>query len=209
MIVPYGRRSRITLSDGTKVWLNSGSSLEFPSTFSENSREVFLTGEMFIEVAPDKNRLFYVHTSNYDVKVYGTKFNISNYTGSASSVVLLEGSVSLQTTDEEELLLSPNKQAIYSGNGTFRIEEVDVTPFISWKEGYLSFEDTSITIALKQIERYYNLSFNYEDEISLQGLTCTGKIILSDNLDNVLTTLAIISSTHYKRDGELIYLYIE
>lgn len=209
LIIPYGKRSKIVLSDGTQVWLNSGSTLEFPSDFTKNTREIYLSGEMYIEVAPDKNKSFYVHTSGYDVKVYGTKFNISTYSGSPSSVVLVEGSVGLRSADKE-LLLSPDEQAVYSeATGTFDTRKVNVHSFISWKEGYLTFEDTPVTEALKQIERYYNLSFNYGDDVSFQGLTCTGKIILSDNLDNVMTALTLISTTKFKKEGKLIYIYKE
>ncbi len=207
LVVPYGKRSKIVLSDGTQVWLNSGSTLEFPSDFIGDTREIHLSGEMYIEVAPDKNKSFYVYTSSYNVKVYGTKFNIFTYPDSPSSVVLVEGSVALQSANKQELLLSPNEQAIYSDNGTFQTKKVDVHSFISWKDGYLSFEDTPVTDALKQIERYYNLSFNYGDNVSFQGLTCTGKIILSDNIDNVMTALALISSTKYKKEDKLIYIY--
>lgn len=208
LIVPYGKRSKVVLSDGTQIWLNSGSSMEFPSAFTGERREVFLSGEMYIEVAPDKKKSFYVHTPAYNVKVYGTKFNVSTYSGSPSSVVLIEGSVSLQPVEKQEIFLSPNEQAVYSdATGTFDTRKVDVHPFISWKEGYLTFEDTPVIEALKQIERYYNLSFNYENNVSLQGLTCTGKIILSDNLDNVMTTLTLISDTKYKREDKLIYIY--
>ncbi len=208
LIVPYGKQSRITLADGTQVWLNSGTTLEFPSSFTKNKREVYLTGEMYIEVAPDKNRSFYVHTSDFNVRVYGTKFNASSYAGSPASVVLVEGSIGLQSDDgKQELRLSPDEQAVYSDNGTFQTKRVDVQPFISWKDGYLTFEDTPVTEALKQIERYYNLSFNYGDEVSFQGITCTGKIILSDNLDNVMTALTLISAMKYKKKDKLIYIY--
>lgn len=208
LIVPYGKRSRITLADGTQVWLNSGSTLEFPSAFTENTRKVRLSGEMYIEVAPDKNKSFYVHTNNFNLKVYGTKFNVSSYSGSASSVVLVEGSVSLQSTGMRELFLSPNELAIYSeGNGDFHTRTVDVMPFISWKDGYLTFNDTPMTEVVRQIERYYNLSFNFDDSITFQGLTCTGKIILSDNLDNMMTALSLISETEFKREDKLIYIY--
>lgn len=208
LIVPYGKRSEILLSDGTRVWLNSGSSLEFPSTFSEMKREVILSGEMYIEVEPVKNQSFIVHTPGYDVKVYGTKFNISAYSGSPSNVVLVEGIVSLKAAEKQELFLSPKEQAIYSEiSGSFNKREVDVQSFISWKEGYLTFSDSPVSEALKQIERYYNLSFNLDDDVSLQGLTCTGKIILSDNLDNVMTALSLISATEYKRKDKLIYIY--
>lgn len=208
LIVPYGKQSRITLADGTQVWLNSGTTLEFPSSFTKNKREVYLTGEMYIEVAPDKNRSFYVHTSDFNVRVYGTKFNASSYAGSPASVVLVEGSIGLQSDDgKQELRLSPDEQAVYSDNGTFQTKRVNVQPFISWKDGYLTFEDTPVTEALKQIERYYNLSFNYGDEVSFQGITCTGKIILSDNLDNVMTALTLISAMKYKKKDKLIYIY--
>lgn len=210
LIVPYGKQSKITLADGTQAWLNSGSTLEFPSSFTENVREVYLSGEMYIEVAPDKDKSFYVHTSDFNVKVYGTKFNASSYTGSPASVVLVEGSIGLQSENgKQELRLSPEEQAIYSDNGTFQTQKVNVQPFISWKDGYLTFEDTPVTEALKQIERYYNLSFNYGDEVSFQGITCTGKIILSDNLDNVMTTLTLISSMKYNKKGKFIYIYKE
>lgn len=208
VIIPYGKRSKIVLSDGTRVWLNSGSSLEFPSTFSGDTREISLTGEIYIEVEPDNNRPFFVHTRGYDIQVYGTKFNVRAYTDTPSSVVLVEGSVSLHSIDERELFLLPKEQAIFSeATGVFDKQEVDVHSFISWKDGYLTFEDTPIIEALKQIERYYNLSFNYEDDISFKGLTCTGKIILSDNLDNVMTTLSLISDTKYRRENKLIHIY--
>ncbi len=186
------------------MWLNSGSTLEFPSDFTKNTREIYHSGEMYIDVVPDKNKSFYVHTSGYNVKVYGTKFNISTYSGSPSSVVLVEGSVALQSVDRQELFLLPEEQAVYSeATGTFDTRKVDVHSFISWKDGYLTFEDIPVTEALKQIERYYNLSFNYGDNVSFQGLTCTGKIILSDNLDNVMTALTLISATKFKKEGKL------
>lgn len=207
LIVPYGKRSKIVLPDGTQAWLNSGSTLEFPSTFSENTRTVYLTGEMYIEVVPDKYKSFYVQTLDFNVKVYGTKFNVSSYRGTPSSVVLVEGSVSLQPENKQEIFLTPSEQAVYSKEGTFDMQKVDVNHFISWKDGYLTFEDMPITEALKQIERHYNLSFNYGDNVSFKGLTCTGKIILSDNLDNMMTALSLISSTKYKRENKLIYIY--
>lgn len=210
LIVPYGKRSKIVLPDGTIAWLNSGSSLEFPSTFSGERREIFLSGEMYIEVASDQHKPFYVYTADFKVLVHGTKFNVSSYAGSLSSVVLVEGSVSLRSSDKQELFLLPEEQAIYSeSTGTFDTRKVEVHSFISWKEGYLTFEDTPIIEALKQIERYYNLSFNYGDDVSFQGLTCTGKIILSDNLDNVMTALTLISATKYKKEDKLIYIYKE
>ncbi len=208
LIIPYGKRSTLTLADGSRVWLNSGSVLEFPVRFSGEKREIWLkSGEMYIEVTPDQNKPFFVHTSNFNVRVYGTKFNISNYTGSLQTVVLVEGRVSLQSANKKEIFLIPGEQAIYSENGIFNTQKVDVNQFVCWKDGYLSFDKTPMTEVLRQIGRYYNLSFNYDQDINLQKRTCSGKIYLSDNLDNVMTAIALLSSTRFQKDDNTIYLY--
>ena len=210
LIVPYGKRSTLTLSDGSKVWLNSGSVLEFPAQFTGNNREVRLaSGEMYIEVAPDGKKPFHVRTSDFDVKVYGTKFNVSTYADSPQSVVLVEGRVSLQPTNKKETFLSPSEQATYSDNGTFNRQKVDVNQFISWKNGYLEFDKTPMTDVLKQIGRYYNLSFDFDNDVNLQRRTCTGKIYLSENLDNVMTTIGLLSSTKYIKDNNQVFIINE
>ncbi len=205
LIVPYGKRTQLSLSDGSKVWLNSGSVLEFPAQFKGEKREIFLaSGEMFIEVAHDKKKSFHVQTSNFNVKVYGTKFNISIYKDSPQSVILAEGSVSLSSKSTKEMFLKPNHQAVYSESGTFTTQRVNVSQYTSWKDGYLTFEKTSMQEVLKQIGRHYNLSFSYDTGINIQKRTCTGKIYLSDNLDNVLATLGILTSTkHIKQNGQI------
>jgi len=207
LIVPYGKRSTLILADGSKVWLNSGSVLEFPAQFCGKNREIrLISGEMYVEVVHDKEKPFFVQTANINVKVYGTKFNVSNYSGSTQSVILIEGSVSLQVSDKKELFLAPNEQAIYSESGTFETNKVDVSQYISWKEGYLSFDKTPMTEVLQQIGRYYNLSFNFENDTNLQKRTCTGKIHLSDNLDNVMTIIGLLSSTTYTRTDNKILI---
>jgi len=207
LIVPYGKRSTLLLADGSKVWLNSGTVMEFPAEFTGNNREIYLiSGEIYIEVMQDINKSFHVYTSEFGVKVYGTKFNVSAFPNSPPSVVLVEGKVGLQKENKKELSLLPNEQAVYSVNGTFRKQSVDVNQFVSWKNGYLMFDDAPITEVLQQIERYYNIAFSYDKEGGLKGLTCSGKIILSENLDNVMTTLALITSTKYKRENNQIYI---
>jgi len=211
LIVPYGKRSQLNLSDGTNVWLNSGSVLEFPTQFTGKNREIrLLSGEIYLEVAPNKNKSFIVHTHDFRVKVYGTKFNISAYADSPKSIVLVEGSVGLQSAvGTTEIKLSPNERAVYSEKGAFSKCMVDVDQFISWKNGYLSFDKTPMTEVLKQIGRYYNLSFNFDQDVNLQKRTCSGKIYLSDNLDNVMTTIALLSSTRYINQNGQIYILNE
>lgn len=209
LIIPYGKRSTVTLSDGSKIWLNSGSILEFPAQFNGNKREIRLaSGEIYIEVAHDSNKPFYVHTSDFEVRVLGTSFNISSYDNSNSSVILVEGSVALKLQGESESIsLAPNEKAEFNADlNSFNKQNVDVINYISWKDGYLSLDKTAMTDILKTIGRYYNLSFNFDQGVDLNMRTCTGKIYLSDNLDNVLKTFSLLSSTNYKIENNRIYI---
>ena len=150
-----------------------------------------------------------MHTSDFHVKVYGTKFNISHYSDSPQSVTLVEGSVGLRSGTDSEWFLSPNEQAVYKKNGMFDKQAVDVNSIISWKDGYLTLDRTPVSEVLKQIGRYYNLAFDYKADVNLQKRTCTGKIYLSDNLDYVMTTVALLSSTGYEKQGNRIYIMNE
>ncbi|NLO71581.1 MAG: DUF4974 domain-containing protein [Porphyromonadaceae bacterium] len=207
--VPYGKRTKIELQDKSIVWINSGSILEFPTVFSGNTRDIhLLAGEIYIEVAKDNKRSFYVHAPDYRVKVYGTAFNVTAYNDLPSSIVLVEGQVSLSSSVnyKKETLLLPGEIAVYLGNDSFSKQRTDISKHISWKNGYLLFDDTPIQEVLKQIERYYNLSFSYDRSCVLQKRTCSGKIHLSDNIDDVMKTIAILTSTNYKREDKTIYI---
>ncbi len=207
LIVPYGKRSKVVLADGTKVWLNAGSTFEFPSIFAANKREVNLSGEMYIEVARDEKKPFFVHTNDFNVRVLGTKFNVSAYKDFTHSVALLEGRIALKSDSEKLLYVSPNEQATLTQSGEFIKETVaNVDDAKTWVEGYLVFRKTPMTEVLKQIERYYNLSFNYDESVNLHKRTCTGKIYLSQHLDDVMETVALLSSTIYKKIDTKIYI---
>ena len=91
----------------------------------------------------------------------------------------------------------------------FDKQAVDVNRIISWKDGYLTLDRTPVSEVLKQIGRYYNLAFDYKADVNLQKRTCTGKIYLSDNLDYVMTTVALLSSTGYEKQGNRIYIMNE
>jgi len=168
---------------------------------------VKLRGEMYAEVAHDPDRPFLVKTDELDLKVYGTDFNLSAYEDAAPWVVLVEGSVGVKAAGGKEMKLAPNERIVRNQNGLLEKSRVNVSSFVSWKDGYLTYEKTPIAEVLKQIERYYNLSFNLDDQVSLQGVSCSGKIILTDNLDNVLTALTLISDTRYHRENKSIYIY--
>lgn len=208
LVVPYGKRSRLILPDGSTAWINSGSVLEFPSSFTGNNRIVNLTGEMFIEVAKDSRKPFFVNTPDFQVKVYGTQFNISAYQDDAAqSVVLVSGSVSFKSKNKKETYLKPNEMLVYK-NREIEKKEVEVDRYISWKEGYIILENTPITVVLKDIERYYNQSFTIAEDANLSARTCTGKLYLSDDPENVLKAVSILSSIRYTREGKTIHIDI-
>lgn len=207
LVIPFGKRSTILLADGSKVWLNSGTILEFPSSFTAKAREITLkTGEIYIEVADDKQKPFFVKTSDFNVRVYGTKFNVSSFEDKGTSVLLAEGSIAILKEGYKELLVEPTELIELTKDNTFIRQRVNINNYISWKSGYLLFDNTPIKEVLKQLEKYYNLSFDYEKEDFFKENSCKGKIVLSENLDNVLTTLSLLTKTEYKREGNKIFI---
>ena len=205
--VPYGKRSRLTLPDGTKVRINSGSVLEFPTVFNDNEpRSISLSGEIYVEVAPDPGRPFYVDTKDFRIRVYGTAFNVSAYNdGEVQSVVLVNGKLSVSDNINGEMFLSPNEK-LSGGLNNWNREPVDITEYVSWKDGYLLLNGAPIASVLKRMERFYNLSFTIGDGLNLEAISCTGKLSLSENIDEVMSAVSFLSGTNYRRDGGTIYI---
>ena len=201
LIVPNGKRSSLVLADGSKVWINSGTELEFPSKFDETTRDIFVKGEIYIDVAESQSQPFIVHTKGFDVKVFGTSFNVSAYCDEEeSSVVLVEGSVELNTP-EHSLKMLPNEMVKVSAEKMSK-EEIDVSLYTSWIKGVFIFDGTSICEVLKKVGRYYNISFSETQNIPNKKIT--GKLYLSENIDDVLSSISILTSSEYKREDNII-----
>jgi len=206
LVVPYGKRSNLTLSDGTEVWLNSGTELDFPSEFRGKTREIHVNGEIFIEVAHNRKVPFIVHAKDMDILVQGTSFNISAYRDdSRKTVVLVEGKVKIERGSTVIAELLPNEKIDITGNNILK-ERVDISEYISWRKGILEFNNTPVSEILKKIGRYYNVQFEGTTEIPLSKQTCSGKLFLSNNLDSVMTTVSVLSSTVYKRENNRIHI---
>lgn len=206
LVVPYGKRSNLTLSDGTEVWLNSGTELDFPSEFSGKTREIHVNGEIFIEVAHNSKVPFIVHAKDMDILVQGTSFNISAYRDdSRKTVVLVEGKVKIERGSVQIAELLPNEKIDITGNNILK-ERVDVSEYISWRNGVMVFNSTPMSEILKKIGRYYNVQFEGTADIPLSKQTCSGKLFLSNNLDSVMTSVSILSSTVYKRENNRILI---
>jgi ferric-dicitrate binding protein FerR (iron transport regulator) len=190
MIVPQGERSELRLSDGSRVWVNAGSTIRFPNVFNNESRDVWLDGEAYFEVSHDKNKPFLVHTSDLDVKVHGTKFNVKAYTAEdVIEATLIEGSVSLETRNifnhkMQEVFLQPNHKAIYIKK-KITVNEMDLAreameplqtkkiivtkpvptePAISWREGKLIFMDETFENIAVKLERRFGVIIKIESD---------------------------------------------
>jgi len=155
--VPHGESLQLLLPDGTRVYLHPGSRLVYPSAFVGNSRQVRLTGEAYFCVAHDASRPFMVNTPQGVVCDYGTEFNVSTRMGEQTEVVLVEGSVGVTPAMGREQLLTPGQKCSMS-NGQCSVSEIDVDPYISWRDGYFHFEEATLGEILKELGRYYNLS---------------------------------------------------
>lgn len=146
--VPAGQRAHIVLPDGSKVWVNAGSTLTYPSIFGEE-RRVKLNGEAFFEVA--KGTLpFIVSTGKVDIKALGTQFNVFNYPSEELTVALLEGSVRVYHPEQEQqgVLLSPEQQLTATANGRFLVGSITKDPII-WKDGLYAFDKQKLKDILK------------------------------------------------------------
>lgn len=204
LIVPYGRRSTIQFADGSKIWLNSGSQLWFPTLFDENERRIRMKGEIYIEVAHNNSKPFFVDANGFETQVLGTKFNISAYEGRPQNVTLVAGSVKINAKNGGTLL-KPNEQAVITF-GKITTRAVDTHEFTCWKDGYIALNNTPMPEVLNSLERYYNLSFTIEDKERLAKITCNGKFFLSNDMDNSLKVIGLLSNTSYVRYGEKIYI---
>lgn len=211
IIVPFGKRSNIILSDGTRVWLNSGSRLVYSLVFKGKKREVFLEGEAFFDVAKNPDKPFYVKTDAYSIKVYGTKFNVTAYKqDNQLNTILFEGKVSLNVYDRvfsKEVFLAPDQKATFcEADKNFQISEVDnIENYIAWIDGYLFFNDEGISDVIKKVSRYYNI--NIEFMLPGDRTRISGKLDLKDNPERVLRGLAILSGTRFLKQGDKYVLY--
>jgi ferric-dicitrate binding protein FerR (iron transport regulator) len=161
-----GNKYQLLLGDGTKVWLNSASSLKYPVAFTGRDRKVEFTGEGFFEVAKDKTKPFSVVTSRQEIRVLGTHFNVSSYKDEETvQTTLLEGSVSVKDKSTA-VVLKPGSQALSDGSGLQVKTDVDTEKVISWKEGWFDFDGMDLKMILRQVSRWYDVDVVYKGSIS-------------------------------------------
>ena len=199
MIVPFGKYNSLQLSDGSKVWINSGSRLVYPPAFSGKTREVYLQGEAYFEVAKDPGKPFYVKTDRFRVEVKGTRFSVqANEREELFTTLLLEGEVSLTIGQDKsasgtETKLNPGNIASLTENGkNFRVMPVDHPEnYVAWKNGYLLFSDEPLSELLQRVSRYYNIVIELRN--SSRSVKISGKLDLKDDPGRVFKGISAIS----------------
>ena len=192
LATPRGGQYRITLTDGTKVWLNAASSLQYPARFEGDTREVTLIGEAYFEVAHNASKPFIVRSGEQQTVVRGTKFNVSAYPDDHQmATTLLEGSVAIQLiqgTKGEELLLEPDQQAVVKDSKMSK-RSVDASEAMAWSQGKFMFTDAPLPVIMRQIARWYDVDVTYLQ--SVDDVTFTGSISRFENIQDVLRKLAL------------------
>lgn len=206
LVVPRGKRSSIELADGSKLWLNSGSRAIYPVAFKKKTREIYIEGEGYLEVAHDASRPFYVVTDQVKVKVLGTKFNISAYKDDDHvSVVLVEGSVQA-SIGTENIVMEPNQLLNYVKlTQRSTLEKTNVTEYISWKDGWMLCNKEQIQSITTKLSRYYNVKINFNDP-RLNSMTLTGKLDLKNNCEDVFKVICATAPLKYEIIDNTIYL---
>ncbi|MGJ1267619.1 FecR family protein [Sphingobacterium spiritivorum] len=197
-----GQQFQITLSDGTKIWLNASSSIRYPLSFSnQKERKVELIGEAYFEVKKNVDQPFIVTSRNQEVKVLGTHFNINSYPDEpVIKTTLLEGSVEIN----RRLLLQPGEQSIV-GNGNL-ISKVSVDPNIvtAWKKGYFEFRNENIYEIMRKVVRFHNIQVEFEGNIPLDGMS--GQIRIKDDIVKILDILASTRILKITQKDNKIYI---
>ena len=202
LVVPYGKQTTLTLADGTRVWINAGSRLVYPVVFEKQKREIYVEGEIYMEVAHDTERPFSVHTGKMDVCVLGTKFYVSSYgRDRTQEVVLLSGSVSVAPAgrSDREIRIVPGQQAVLGASESLEVREVEAESYISWIHGYLPFDNDRLSNILERLSRYYDCRIECTSEAA--ALTLSGKLELKDDPAEVLKILSVTAPIDLQIDG--------
>lgn len=209
LIVPAGQRAEITLADGTKVWLNAKTILTFPNQFAGDEREVRLNGEAFFDVVSDKTNPFIVKTGRYDIKVWGTKFNLMAYSGNGIfETSLLEGSVEvLEPGSSKGIMIRPDERIFLKDNHLV-VSPINHVNHFLWKEGIISFEDESFPDLVEKLELYFDMKIEVKNDEILK-YRCTGKFRTKDGLEHILKVLKLSNKFRYTIDDKLNIVIID
>lgn len=207
LVVPLGKSSSITFTDGTKIWVNAGTRVVYPAVFAQRQREIYVEGEAYLEVEPDKTRPFIVKTGGMQVRVLGTKFNVNAYADDVvKEVALVSGKVEVLTDKKEGVLLKPNQLLSYN-NDQIKVKNVDATRYTSWKDGLYQYYHEYLNKVFKNLSRYYGREIICGEGVA--ALTCSGKLDLKNELSDVLDVLKRAAPIEVYETDEKIYINVK
>lgn len=199
--VPKSSQYIVVLPDGSKVWLNAGSTISFPAVFSGKNRDVAVTGEAYFEVAKKVNEPFRVTTKKMTVLVLGTHFNINAYEDEpATRTTLLEGSVQVKV-NKQKIQIRPGEQAQLNNAGNLSVTQPNITEVVAWQKGYLQFDNTPLEEVFRQIGRWYDVEVVFKG-MARQG-SFHGKIYPGMKLPEILRSLEV-NGARFTYDGTKI-----
>lgn len=204
LITPEGGQYMLILPDNSKVWLNSGSSLSYPSVFNEAYRQVELKGEAYFEIAKDKQHPFKVKVGAAEVSVLGTHFNVMSYQNENSTQIsLAEGSVQVEIGLNKQLLKPGQQALIMAGAEKITLRNIDLEEATSWKNGSFQFDNTPIDQVMRQIARWYAVDVIYEG--TKPKFSFTGMISRDNNVSKILKMIEETGGIDFEiRDKEII-----
>lgn len=197
----------MTLSDGSRLWLNAGSSVTFPVAFIGKERRVSITGEAYFEVSHDPSKKFTVEANGVMTKVLGTHFNINAYQDEdAIRVTLLEGSVRVSVPDGKFSTIKPGEQVVKTESGELKVnKDVDVDGVIAWKNAMFSFHDTNIKDIMKEVARWYDVDIVFQgDQRDFKGLNFGGSMSRQKNVSELLKRLEATKAVRFEVNGRKI-----
>jgi transmembrane sensor len=198
--VPFGQMSHIKLSDGTKIWLNSGTILRYPERFAEDSRSISVDGEAYFDVAKMPDKPFTVNTADMKVVVLGTSFNLSAYKDdNSTSVTLVEGKVTVQDSAGFSIAqMSPGQKATKNKNeANLTIQNVKTSFYSAWIAGKIFFDDEPLDQIAAKLERWYNVEITFANE-QLKSHRFTGTILKNKPVDQIMQALELLSPIRFK-----------
>jgi ferric-dicitrate binding protein FerR (iron transport regulator) len=202
---PLASHTSFDLPDGSKVWLNAGSTITFPASFSSKQRLVKLTGQAYFDVKKDKIP-FCVETEKFNIKVLGTAFDVLAYSGEDALVTLERGKVSLETASENGAVLSPGEQAVIEkGSSQIEKRKVETNKFVAWKDNRLIFTDESFESVCLKLHRWFNVEISINDE-AIKKIPVTG-VIEYESISEVMQLLEIcapVKCTYNKNERKII-----
>lgn len=200
---PRGGEYQVVLSDGTKAWLNAASSLKFPTAFQGKVRSVEITGEVYFEVARNKNMPFKVLSNGAEIEVLGTHFDVMAYGDEPElKTTLLEGSVKFRKNGSA-VLLKPGQQAIATNNSkNIIVQPANVKETMAWRNGFFIFQDENIQSIMRKVARWYDVDVQYQG--NMEGKEFGGKISRYNNISDLLKTLELTRTIHFKVEGRRV-----